>query len=410
MDSTRGKAINDIAEMIEDVYLFSDIAQDMADMLRENLARNAYALGDANEVADKLTRDLQAMSKDKHIRVEYDPQWIASQHNDLSVADSLQQLQEDERERREENYGFERIEILEGNIGYLKITRLHPAEFGGETAAAAMSFVSNTKAIIIDLRACRGGSTTMNDLLASYFFDTTPVHLYDFEMSHGKSEEGGWTYPHVPGKRLPETPLYILVSSESYSAPEAFAYTMQALKRATLVGERTQGAAHVTFPYIATNDFVVWIPSGRPINPITGTNFEGIGVHPDVKVPREKALLTAQLAVFKELAKKDENDFHAWYLPILEAKQTPLSLSASDVQKLIGVYGAHKISFSDRVLHYQLGDQSEVPLIKVAENQYMIEGGRYNFKLSFVEKSDTISLRRTYRNGRSYDVNMNAPE
>lgn len=409
-DAASKRAIDDIAEMIEEVYLFPDIAKDMAGMLRENWANGTYVFGDGNELAEVLTRDLQAMSKDKHIRVEFDSQWIASQKKGLSAADSLQRLKEDERERREENYGFEQIEILEGNIGYLKITRLHPAELGGETAAAAMSFLKNTEAIIIDLRACRGGSTTMNDLLASYFFDSAPVHLYDFEMSHGKSEEGGWTYPHVPGTRMPETPLYILISSESYSAPEAFAYTMQALKRATLVGERTVGAAHVTFPYIATDDFVVWIPSGRPINPITGTNFEGVGVHPDLRVPAKKSLLTAQLTVFRNLTKKNENGFHAWYLPVLEAKQTPRELRDSDVKEVVGAYGSHKISFTEGALYYQLGDHAEVPLIKVAENEYMIEGGGYNFKLSFEEKDEATVLRRTYRNGRSYDVVMNAIE
>lgn len=411
IESEREKAVEAIAQRIEDIYLFPDTAQKMAEMLLRNQKNGVYdVFDDAIDLANVLTRDLQALSEDKHIIVEFEPQWIASQRKGLSVADSLQQLEEDARERREDNYGFEQIKIFPGNIGYLNITRLHLAEFGGATAAAAISFLKNAEAIIIDLRTCRGGTTTMVDLLASYFVGTSPVHLYDFETKHGKSEEGGWTYPYVPGERLPDTPLYILLSANTYSAPESFAYSMQALSRATLVGERSVGAAHVTFPYIATDHFVVRIPNGRPVSPITETNWEGQGVLPDVEVPAERALLVAQLAAFENLANKDKRSFHAWYIPLLEAKLNPLEFNESRLSQHIGVYGSHKISLSAEMLHYQLGDQASVPLIKVAENEFMIEGGRYNFKLSFEEQGDKIILRRTYRNGRSYDVEKNASE
>ncbi|MGH8291374.1 MAG: S41 family peptidase [Steroidobacteraceae bacterium] len=103
-----------------------------------------------------------------------------------------------------------------------------------------------------------------------------------------------WTLPYVPGERFGPIPVYVLTSDMTFSGGEAFAYELQALKRATVVGEVTGGGAHLVSPERIDERFVIGVPTGRPINPITKTDWEGKGVIPDVKVPASEALVVAK--------------------------------------------------------------------------------------------------------------------
>jgi len=107
---------------------------------------------------------------------------------------------------------------------------------------------------------------------------------------------------------LADKDLYILTSGRTFSAPEAFAYDMQALKRATIVGEMTGGGAHGTTMHRLADHFSASIPFSRSINPVTKTDWEGVGVKPDVVVPADQALLTAHLMALKKATKKYAED------------------------------------------------------------------------------------------------------
>ena len=49
--------------------------------------------------------------------------------------------------------------------------------------------------------------------------------------------------------------------------------------------------------------FMIGVPFARAINPITKANWEGTGVEPDIKVPKEQALKIAyKMALEKSLA------------------------------------------------------------------------------------------------------------
>jgi C-terminal processing protease CtpA/Prc len=178
----------------------------------------------------------------------------------------------------------------------------YPAEWIAETAAGAMTFLANSESIILDLRQ-NGGGQSGGGLLCSYFFKEE-THLTDFYNRAENTTRQIWSYPVAGAEKFADKDLYILTSHRTFSAPESLAYDMQALKRATIVGETTGGGAHGTTVYRITDHFSASIPFCRAINPITKTDWEGTGVKPDVAVPADQALLTAHLLALKKALTK----------------------------------------------------------------------------------------------------------
>jgi len=200
-----------------------------------------------------------------------------------------------------DNYGLHKVERLPGNVGVLDIREFHIASWGGETAVAAMNFLANTDILIVDLRKCRGGDPDMIALLSSYLFGEERVHLNSLYWRAEDTTDQYWTLPHVPGKRFGNKPVYVLISNDTFSGGEEFAYNFKTRQRATLIGETTKGGAHPGSPYRLHSHVEVFIPNGRAINPITGTNWEGTGVTPDISIPQEQAFKMAYTMALKSI-------------------------------------------------------------------------------------------------------------
>jgi len=283
---TRDLAIEELAELIEECYIFPDVAAEIGEHLRERHLSGAYDnVADAGTLAGILSGDLRFVNDDRHLTVRA----LTAEdmrRPDLTPAEQ-QRLYLDDARRR--NFGFQRVEILEGNVGYLDLRGFTDASIGGETAVAAMNFLGNVDALIIDLRQNGGGSPSMVQLLTTYFF-AEPTHLNSFEHRGEETLQQFWTLPHVPGKRLIDTPLFVLTSGRTFSAAEEFTYNLKNLERATIIGETTGGGAHPGGTHPVAGRFSVFIPDGRAINPITGTNWEGVGVAPHLAVPAAEAL------------------------------------------------------------------------------------------------------------------------
>ena len=287
-----------LATKIEELYVFPDVASAIGAKLRERLYAGAYEGVGIEALAGRLTTDLRSVNSDKHLGVS-----PLRPRKEVQAPDPAQREREFLDEVRRGNYGFQKIEILEGNVGYLELTGFSSLQLGRETAAGAMAFLGNVDALIIDLRRNGGGDPTMIQFLCSYFF-AERTHLNSFEWRGREGLEEFWTFEEVPGKRLLDVPIFVLTSSFTFSAAEEFTYNLRNLERATIVGQTTGGGAHPGGSHEIAGRVSVFIPQGRAINPITKTNWEGVGVEPHVKVAAEQALDAARREAARALAER----------------------------------------------------------------------------------------------------------
>ncbi|ATC82380.1 MULTISPECIES: S41 family peptidase [Pseudoalteromonas] len=300
-----------IAKQLEDNYVIQNTATKLSKLMRSKLFLSACSrLESAEDIADFMTLELNKIANDKHLSVVYDPQWV----NELKTYRSSAQTKafSDSRamETPTDNYGFKKVEMLDGNIGYLDIRMFSDSHLGGETLENGMKFLQYADGIIIDLRNNFGGSPFMVTSLASYFFDLDTVHLSTFEQRENGvlTQTQDWTSPYVPGPRFKDTPLYILTSRNSASAAEGFSYAMQSLTRATIVGEVTAGAAHGRSAEIVNNDYILTLPSTRPVDPRTKDNWERKGVKPNIETNSDNALNVAYAEVLNSLIKNNSSN------------------------------------------------------------------------------------------------------
>jgi retinol-binding protein 3 len=296
--SARAAIITGAIEHMQRAYIFADIAEKMAADLRRREANKEYdQVSDPKAFADTLTRDLQAVSHDKHLRILYDPSGLPQRSGPPSAEDRARQLAEERRR----NFGFERVERLDGNVGYIDLRGFSGTPESRDPAVAAMNFIADADALVFDLRRNGGGSPFMIGILSSYLF-TEVVHLNDFYIRETDTKREFFTTAEVAGRRFgKDKPVYVLTSSRTFSAAEEFTYNLKNLKRATIVGETTGGGAHPGGVRRITNHFGIWLPNGRAINPITKTNWEGVGIEPHIKVPAEQALAAAHLDALQKI-------------------------------------------------------------------------------------------------------------
>jgi retinol-binding protein 3 len=289
--ATRVAVIEEVLADLNSAYVFPDVAAAMERAVRERMNAKEYdAITSPSAFAKKLTADLQAVSKDKHLRV------ISPSSPKPGAAQKMHV-----EDKPDATAGFHRVEKLRGNIGYIDLRGFLPPRIAGEKAAGAMNTLADSDALIFDLRKNGGGSADMVALLISYLVDETPVHLNDFVGRDGNVTESYHTLAEVPGRRYGPKDVYVVTSNYTFSAAEEFCYNLKNLGRATLVGETTGGGANPIDWFELPAGFRASIPTARARSPITQTNWEGTGVTPHIEVPAKAALKTAHLAALKKL-------------------------------------------------------------------------------------------------------------
>lgn len=306
----RRTVIDGLIDKLRQSYVFPDTAVAMERAIRARQRRGEYdRITSAQAFADSLTSHLQAVSRDRHLRVRHSTRLlpVASDHD---TGPSPQDRAEARAFGRRVNFGFERVERLPGNVGYLELRSFgFDVDDMKDAAAAAFTFLGNTDALIIDVRRNGGGSPFMVAQVSSYLFGPDTVLLNSLYWRPRNRTDDFYTHREIPGTRYgPDKPIYVLTSRNTFSGAEEFCYNLQTRKRATIVGDTTGGGAHPGGVQRVTDHFAVWVPTGRAINPITKTNWERVGVRPDVAVPADQALKTAHLAALRTLRAQAADD------------------------------------------------------------------------------------------------------
>ncbi|MDR6551648.1 S41 family peptidase [Paenibacillus qinlingensis] len=294
------ETLESLLQLLDDFYVFPDVANNIRTEFSQKVVNGSYhEVTTASAFCELVTKDLRAISKDKHLNVCWSKDVLPPRKVEESTAEFPESLK---TQFMLDNYGFAKVERLPGNIGYLELHSFVPPEFAGETAVSAMNFLANTSGLMIDLRKNRGGSSFMVVLLASYLLESThAVAISEYYWRHYKITQSFWNMPYVSGKRFGgKKPVCILTSEQTFSGAEEFAYSLQALKRASVIGETTGGGANPGWMHRINDHFEVFIPNAHAINPITKDSWEGKGVTPDIEVSQEDAFEAAYITLLKQ--------------------------------------------------------------------------------------------------------------
>ncbi len=388
---TMTSAVNNISKLLNENYVFPETAKKMEILIKSNLSGGTYnTITDPQVFAETLTKDLQSVSHDKHLRVRFSP-------DDAKMIKEMEKSGHDIDDKmffeqmKRENYGFKKVEILNGNIGYIDFRNFAPSSYSKETVASVMNFISGTDAIIFDIRQNGGGDPDGVRLICSYLFGTDPVHLNDIYTRTGDETNEYWTLKKVDGKKMPEVPVYVLTSNYTFSGAEEFAYDLKNQKRATIVGEVTGGGANPGGMMYVNNSYVMFVPRGRAINPITKTNWEGTGVQPDVEISSEKALNKAQILAMQSIASKLKDgkvkDHYMWMIESLQGLMDAPVLSEETMKSYAGEYGERTITFENGKLYYQRKGRAKFQMTAMGNDTFMFKDIEY-FRLKFTKDSE----------------------
>lgn len=321
----RKASLYQLADLVEKNYVFPELAASLKKQIKQRADQDAYKeFNSARAFALQLGKDLQLLSKDKHFRVNYAPEFVADEKP--FQAPGRAEIAESHEQAQLRAFGLERVERLNGNIGYLDIRGFGPAYAVAKGYTAAMSLLAGTDALIIDLRRNRGGKPEGVALLMSYFFNEGDErHLNSIYSRPENLTRDFYTSDNVPLRYT--KPVYVLTSAATFSGGEECAYDFQTQKRGTVVGEVTGGGANPVAPYAIANGLVAAIPFGRAINPITKTNWEGTGVKPDLAASAADALSMAYHHALQTLSAQPRDEQHQQVL-----QRTLARLQKSEVE------------------------------------------------------------------------------
>lgn len=299
----RNQTLNELYKALDERYVDAAVAKKIvADLKKRQTAGEFDKYTSGPDFALRVNALMKDMVTDAHLRFRFSENALPKRERPSEP--SPEEIKRYEEEVKFVNAGFEKVERLRGNVGYIKFNHFDSQDNVKRPMAAAMNFLANTDAMIIDLRENGGGDPAGVQLVCSYFFPEKPVHLNSLYFREGNRTMEFWTLKAVDAPRYLDKEVYVLTSKRTGSGAEECSYNLKNLKRATLVGTSTWGGANPGGVVRLSDHFSCFVPVGKAINPYTKTNWEGTGVEPDVKVDSTKALKEAQLRAIKSMIEK----------------------------------------------------------------------------------------------------------
>jgi hypothetical protein len=386
--------INKALELIKDNYVFPDKYNNIATAINKNLNQNIYSkYSDPQEFLNILNNDLQVAGGDKHLKISFSPQLV------MQIRDEREEAKKGESQRtpyytpellswiKYQNFGLRKVERMGGNIGYFKFDQFVDLRLAKESIIGAMNFISNSSAIILDLRENGGGDAQASEFFLNYFLpDDTEIGKVKFRNQNKSKDVIIQNNPDI--KKIPaDIPLYILVSRKTASAAEAVAYVLQQFKRAIVIGDQTSGKANPGELFVVNDFLYMMVPTGSFTVKPTGTNWEGIGVTPDCKIDQAKALTAAMIEICNKLRTSDNNEEHKkeyeWLLFKYNSILNPTIPSSTFINSLTGNYqGNRKIILENGLLFYINNTLKERLLTYMGHQTFSLEAND-NVRLKF---------------------------
>jgi len=400
------KTIDSLCVVIEQNYFDTTLCKGLIGVLKEDVSKGVFAkINSPIELESKLDSMIRGFTKDNHFKVIYDEQWV-SDNSKPKTAKQFQELLEIERqESKKINYGFREVKILGGNIGYLKLTSFENPEFATNTLTNAMSFLQNTDALILDLRNNTGGYSEMMALICSYFFNTTTEDFY-LPLTEARLRKDGKNIVvqnNVLGaagaSKMFNSKLYVLTNYRTFSAAEWTAFVLKNRKRAVIVGEKTAGGSHPSNQIAISNKFSINIPIGIMVDAITQTQFEGIGVIPDIQVSANDALVYAQIDILGKTPQDSSSKYQCeWHLLNLKSELNPVIISSKLLTTYEGKYGNIELKLVGSKL-YSIREGIKTELIPLTERIFKLKG-RDDLRIKVITNNKTtIAIERMLEDG-----------
>jgi len=354
--AVKASIVSNLTSALIKNYVFLDTALKMAGRVKAQLQNGAYnRVNNPAAFAKCLAADMRAVYNDVHLSVMYNPAF-AEELQDKSYVQKITQQMNMLKQARQQNFGLSKVEILSGNIGYIALNAFFEVDDQSKEAIDnAFAFLKNTDALMIDLRLNGGGAANMVKYVCGYFFKDK-THINDVSERRANQIYQYWTEPSTHPDVFSSMPLYILVDGYTVSAAEEFAYDLQCLHRAIIIGETTGGGAHPTQANDISNGFIANIPFARPINPVTKTNWELVGVKPDITTSADSAIDAAMFDCYDHNINTSKDSAVVksakWLRFILSAKLHPAKMDTTALKTFCGNYEGHFVVFKNGRLYY----------------------------------------------------------
>jgi retinol-binding protein 3 len=409
-EKEKNAIIAKVFSALESKYIFPEILPPVEKTINAKLANGGYAgFGTVEDFLKNLNSDLERLTNDRHVDVFFDPvevKQINAMAADTSTRENIIDSQYLQRAKYE-NFMVRNVERLDGNVGYLKFNKFLDLQIAKPTLTAAMNLLTHSNALIIDLRQNGGGYSNSVDFLLSYFLADSTLTGH-FTSRIGNSTRAMYTHYDPVIKKFPaDISVYILTSKRTSSAAEAFAYTLQAFKRAMIIGDTTNGEANPGFQFVITDELYLMVPTFVNRNAITGTNWQGTGVIPDIKITGSKALIAAQAMAYRNLSQTaavpEMKYFYQWMATGLEAEVNPVILATAQLKTFAGTYADNRmITLDNGILYYQrIGISDKKRMLTLTPDTFTPEGISF-FRVQFLrdDKGYITALRGMYDDGK----------
>ncbi len=393
-DQQKQVLINTAYAQLKENYIFPERIAKIESVIQRKFDNKEYSsFNTLFDFLEVLNKDFELSGNGHHLDIFYGPQYVkkikATQNNTAEKPDKIPAEFVDMV--KYENFFLKKVERLDGNIGYFKFNKFEELQFSKEPIASAMNFISNSSAIIFDLRENGGGSAETVHFIMSYFLpDSTKLGVFKRRINNEVVEL--WTTKDPLIKKVPvNIPVYILVSKNTSFAAESFSYGLQQFKRVTIVGEQTHGEGNPGARFIINEKLYMMIPTAINVNALTGTNCDGVGVTPDIKTTATDALPKTIVEVCQILAKKGENNIYKWMIPEYESQLHPEIASVQFINSIIGNYAeGKKISQENGFVYYTT--ESGKQKMSYIGNQMFSMDGRNDYRMRFPKTNKSIQF------------------